>query len=46
MTKLEQAYIKVHRFEKYFQRKSVVKKQLFFKKKQTYVCSFLPASED
>ena len=30
MTKLEEAFIKVHWFEKYFQRKSSVKKQLFF----------------
>ena len=32
MTKLEPDFIKVHWFEKYFQRKSAVKKQLFFKK--------------
>ena len=32
MTKLEEAFIKVHWFEKYFQRKSAVKKQLFLKK--------------
>ena len=46
MTKLEPDFIKVHWFEKYFQRKSAVKKQLFFKKKTTYVCSFFPASEN
>ena len=28
MTKLEEAFIKVHWFERYFQRKSAVKKQL------------------
>ena len=33
MTKLEEAFIKVHWFERYFQRKSAVKKRLFFKKK-------------
>ena len=33
MTKLEEAFIKVHWFERYFQRKSAVKKQL--KKNQT-----------
>ena len=33
MTKLEEDFIKVHWFEKYFQRKSAVKKQLFKKKK-------------
>ena len=32
MTKLAEPFIKVHWFEKYFQRKSAVKKQLFFKK--------------
>ena len=32
MTKLEEAFIKVHWFEKYFQKKSAVKKQLFKKK--------------
>ena len=31
MTKLEEAFIKVHWFEKYFQRKSAVKKQLTYK---------------
>ena len=31
MTKLEEVFIKVHWFEKYFQRKSAVKKQLFLK---------------
>ena len=46
MTKLEEAFIKVHWFERYFQRKSAVKKQLFLKKnKQTYFCLFFPASE-
>ena len=29
MAKLEEAFIKVHWFEKYFQRKSAVKKQLY-----------------
>ena len=44
MTKLEEAFIKVHWFKKYFQSKRAVKKQLFFKK--TYVCLFFPAFEN
>ena len=32
MTKLEEAFIKVHWFKKYFQSKRAVKKQLFLKK--------------
>ena len=40
MTKLEEDFIKVHWFEKYFQRKSAVKKQLFFKKKQLTFAHF------
>ena len=39
MAKLEEDFIKVHWFGKDFQRKSAVKKQLFFKKK-TYVYSY------
>ena len=45
MTKLEADFIKVHWFEKYFQRNSAVKK-LFFLTKKTYVCSFFAASEN
>ena len=44
MTKLEEAFIKVHWFKKYFQSKRAVKKQFFFKK--TYVCLFFPAFEN
>ena len=40
MTKLEQAYVKVHWFEKYFQRKSAVKKQLFVKKSKLTFAHF------
>ena len=42
MTKLEEAFIKVHWFEKYFQRKSAVKKQLFFLKKLRFAHFFQP----
>ena len=39
MTKLEEDFIKVHWFEKYFQRKSAVKKA-FLKKKQLTFAHF------
>ena len=40
MTKLAEPLIKVNWFEKYFQRKRAVKKQLFFKKKQLMFAHF------
>ena len=44
MAKLEEAFIKVYWFKKYFQSKGAVKKQFFLKK--TYVCLFFPAFEN
>ena len=40
MTKLEEDFIKVHWFEKYFQRKSAVKELFFLKKNLTFAHFF------
>ena len=47
MTKLEEAFIKVYWFEKYFQRKSAVKKQLTYKQANKITFAhFFSASEN